>query len=69
MSRVRHVPSYRHEEEAEVLRLIGESKTGPEIAILLGISHDTVRKHTSHILEKLGVEVRAAAAAVGRDIS
>jgi DNA-binding CsgD family transcriptional regulator len=52
------------EREAEVLSLIAEAKTGPEISILLRISHDTVRKHTSRILEKLGVETRTAAAAV-----
>ena len=50
--------------EAGILTLIAESKTGPEIAILLRISHDTVRKHTSRILEKLGVETRTAAAAI-----
>ncbi len=49
--------------EAEVLSLIAEGKTGPEISILLRIGHDTVRKHTSHIFEKLGVETRTAAAA------
>ena len=54
--------------EAEVLTLIGENKTGPEIAILLGISHDTVRKHTSRIFDKLAVESRAAAAAIGREL-
>jgi DNA-binding CsgD family transcriptional regulator len=50
--------------EAGILTLIAESKTGPEIAILLRISHDTVRKHTSRIFEKLNVETRTAAAAV-----
>jgi DNA-binding CsgD family transcriptional regulator len=55
--------------EAEVLGYITESKTGPEIAILLGLSHDTVRKHTSGILAKLGVETRAAAMAMVRDFT
>ncbi len=50
--------------EAEVLSYIAMGKTGPEIAILLGISHDTVRKHTSTIFEKLEVETRTAAAAI-----
>jgi len=50
--------------EAEVLTLITEGKTGPEISILLRISHDTTRKHTSRIFEKLGVETRTAAAAL-----
>jgi DNA-binding CsgD family transcriptional regulator len=52
------------EREAEVLQFIAGGKTGPEISILLGISHDTVRKHTSRILEKLRVETRTAAAAM-----
>jgi DNA-binding CsgD family transcriptional regulator len=50
--------------EAEILWMIGEGRTGPEISILLRISHDTARKHTSRILEKLGVETRTAAAAI-----
>jgi DNA-binding CsgD family transcriptional regulator len=48
--------------ESQVLSLVGDGKTGPEIATLLAISHDTVRKHTSKILDKLGVETRTAAA-------
>ena len=31
--------------EAQILSLVGDSKSGPEIALLLAISHDTVRKH------------------------
>ena|SRR5579872_7330365 len=53
--------------EAEVLSLVGDGKTGPEIAILLAISHDTVRKHTSRIFEKLAVETRGAAASIARE--
>src|SRR5208282_4948727 len=30
--------------EAEVLALIGQGKTGPEIGVILNIRHDTVRK-------------------------
>ncbi|MGA2411512.1 MAG: helix-turn-helix transcriptional regulator [Candidatus Binataceae bacterium] len=55
--------------EAEVLAFISEDKTGPEIAILLNLSHDTVRKHTSSILAKLGVETRASAASAVRDFT
>ncbi|MGD0075801.1 MAG: helix-turn-helix transcriptional regulator [Candidatus Binataceae bacterium] len=50
--------------EAEVLSLIAKSKTGPEIATILTISHDTARKHMSSIFKKLGVENRTAAAAI-----
>jgi DNA-binding CsgD family transcriptional regulator len=48
--------------EAQVLHFIAMGKTGPEIAILLGISHNTVRKHTSRIFIRLRVETRTAAA-------
>lgn len=48
--------------EAQVLHLIAMGKTGPEIAILLGISHNTVRKHTGQIFIRLRVETRTAAA-------
>jgi DNA-binding CsgD family transcriptional regulator len=57
------------EREAEVLALIGQGKTGPEISILLNISHDTARKHLAHIFEKLGVENRTEAALIARDAS
>ena len=48
--------------EAEVLHWIGEGKSNPEIALLLRISPRTVHKHVEHILAKLGVETRLAAA-------
>ena len=53
--------------EAEVLALVGNGKTGPEISILLEISHDTARKHLAPIFEKLGVENRTEAALMIRD--
>jgi len=55
------------EREAQVLHLIAMGKTGPEIAILLGISHNTVRKHTSQIFIQLRVETRTAAALVAAE--
>jgi DNA-binding CsgD family transcriptional regulator len=55
--------------EAEVLGYIAQGKTGPEIAILLAISHDTVRRHTASIFQKLGVETRTAAAALSLETS
>lgn len=48
--------------EAEVLSWIMQGKTNPEIAIILSCSANTVRKHIEHILTKLGVETRGAAA-------
>jgi DNA-binding CsgD family transcriptional regulator len=50
--------------EAEVLRWIARGKTNQEIAIILGLQAATVKKHVEHILMKLGVETRTAAAAM-----
>ena len=50
--------------EAEVLAYVAVGKTNPEIGIILGISWRTVEKHMEHILERLGVETRTAAAAL-----
>ena len=50
--------------EAEVLNWLAAGKTDRDIAAILGISPRTVNKHLEHIYPKLGVETRAAAAAV-----
>lgn len=47
--------------EAEVLLWVAQGKGNPEIAEILGLSVATVKKHTIHIFEKLGVEGRSAA--------
>lgn len=47
--------------EAEILFLIAEGKSNPEIADLLCVSMSTVRKHLEHIYTKLNVTTRAAA--------
>jgi DNA-binding CsgD family transcriptional regulator len=49
--------------ESEILAYIAVGKTDREIAIILDISPRTVSKHVQHILERLGVETRTAAAA------
>jgi DNA-binding NarL/FixJ family response regulator len=42
--------------ERKILKLIGNDKTNKEIASLLFISHRTVEKHRSHIIQKLKLE-------------
>jgi DNA-binding NarL/FixJ family response regulator len=51
--------------EREVLALIAAGRANKEIASLLGVSEDTVKRHVSHILEKLNVNDRAQATAEG----
>jgi DNA-binding NarL/FixJ family response regulator len=50
--------------EAEVLLWIGRGKANRDIAQILGMSPRTVNKHLEQIYIKLGVENRAAAAAI-----
>ncbi|WP_425032923.1 alpha/beta fold hydrolase [Pelagibius sp.] len=47
--------------EREVVGLICEAKSNPEIASLLGLSERTVRNHASNLFRKLGVKSRAEA--------
>lgn len=49
--------------EGEILGLIRQGLSNPEIAGTLAISRDTVKWHVSQILSKLGVETREEAAA------
>ena len=51
------------EREREILRLIADGKSFPEIAAALYIGVTTVKTHAQHVYEKLGVSDRAAAAA------
>ncbi|WP_064750480.1 helix-turn-helix transcriptional regulator [Solirubrobacter soli] len=45
--------------EREVVRLVAQGQTGPEIADELGIAHDTVRTHVRNAMDKLGARSRA----------
>ncbi len=48
--------------EMEVLSFVTKGMSNKEIALLLGISHQTVKNHVTAILRKLGVEDRTQAA-------
>lgn len=50
--------------ETEVLSWLAKGKTNRDIGEILGMSPRTVNKHLEHVFEKLGVETRAAAAAL-----
>ncbi|NUZ06284.1 response regulator transcription factor [Piscinibacter koreensis] len=50
--------------ETEVLSWIAKGKTNRDVAEILGMSPRTVNKHLERVFEKLGVETRAAAAAL-----
>ena len=50
--------------EAEVLYWVAKGKTNRDVADILGSAPKTVTKHMEHILPKLGVETRTAAAAL-----
>ena len=50
--------------EAEVLFWISEGKSNQDIGVILAASTATVCKHVEHILSKLNVENRTAAAVI-----
>ena len=47
--------------EAEVLLWVAQGKTNGDIAIICGAAEKTIKRHLTHIFEKLGVEGRNAA--------
>jgi two-component system nitrate/nitrite response regulator NarL len=53
------------EREREVLRLIAQGLSAPEIGERIHLSTATVKTHLQHLYEKLGVSERAAAVAEG----
>src|SRR5882724_4307156 len=46
---------------AETLLWLSQGKTNSDIAMILGITESTIKKHVQEIFEKLGVETRGAA--------
>jgi LuxR family maltose regulon positive regulatory protein len=56
------------ERELQVLRLIAAGKRNKEIAAALTVTLNTVKKHSSHIYQKLGVDGRTQAVARAREL-
>jgi LuxR family maltose regulon positive regulatory protein len=54
--------------EAEVLGLLAEGKSNQRISEDLVVTLDTVKKHVSHILDKLGADNRTEAVTRGRQL-
>lgn len=50
------------EREREILQHLAHGRSNKAIALVLGISHDTVKLHVRHILSKLGFRSRVEAA-------
>ena len=63
----RALPGGLTEREVEVLRLVAEGKSNPDIARLLVLSPKTVERHLSNIFTKLDVTSRTAAAAYAHE--
>jgi two-component system nitrate/nitrite response regulator NarL len=61
--REQHARPLLTERESQVLALIADGHSGPEIGERLFISSSTVKTHVKSVLEKLGVSDRAAAVA------
>jgi DNA-binding NarL/FixJ family response regulator len=54
-------PGGLSDREVEVLRLVVEGCSNPEVGRRLGISRRTAEHHVQHIYDKIGVSSRAAA--------
>jgi DNA-binding NarL/FixJ family response regulator len=65
MHQVREPGSPISDRELEVLSLIAQGRSNREVAAELFISEATVKTHLLHVYDKLGVNDRAAAVAVG----
>lgn len=60
---VRHEARALTSRELEILSLVAEGRTNGELAHMLWISPNTVRKHLENAFDKLGVHTRTAAVA------
>jgi LuxR family maltose regulon positive regulatory protein len=54
--------------ELEILALLAAGTTNPRIAEELVVTLDTVKKHVSHLLDKLGAANRTEAVTLARQL-
>jgi two-component system, NarL family, nitrate/nitrite response regulator NarL len=59
-----HERPFLSERESQILKLVAEGLTAPEIGRVIHLSTATIKTHLQHLYEKLGVRERAAAVAV-----
>jgi DNA-binding CsgD family transcriptional regulator len=50
--------------QLEIIALIADGATGPEVAAALQISHHTVRAHIAHAMARTGARSRAQLVAI-----
>ncbi len=66
-SKSQRLPEPLSERELQVLQLLAQGQSNQEIAQQLVIAYDTVKRHVSHILSKLGVTNRVQAVKQAHD--
>ena len=59
-----HERPFLSDREREILKLVAEGLTAPEIGRTIHLSTATIKTHLQHLYDKLGVSERAAAVAV-----
>ena len=59
-----HERPFLSDRESEILKLVADGLTAPEIGRRIHLSTATIKTHLQHLYDKLGVSERAAAVAV-----
>jgi LuxR family maltose regulon positive regulatory protein len=68
LSKSQHLPEPLSERERQVLQLLAQGRSNQEIAQVLVIALDTVKRHVSHVFSKLGVTNRVQAVKQAHDL-